>query len=113
MELIKIKNMYYLIESYVDLYVYGDRTVNIEVILKSRNLSELQEYLHSIYLEYLEDADCSINGDEISSYDVENGELPTEYCDKLYVCCSGYWGNEVCRSYQIISSVDLNEVEEL
>ena len=108
-----MKNMYYLIESYADPYVYGDKIVNIEVICKSRNLSKLQEYLHDIYLEWLEDEECSVNGEEIFLYDIENGKFPTEYSDKLYVCYSSQWGGSVCRSYQIISPTDLNDVEEL
>ena len=108
-----MENMHYLIESITDIFIRGNPKVKIEVILKSRNRSELQEYLHSVYLEYLEEGDSAINGEELIDCDIENGDLPIEYSDKLYVCYANCWGGEVCRSYQIISETDLNKADEI
>ena len=108
-----MENMYYLIESYNTSDVNRTTIVTFDIICKSRNLSELQEYLHSIYLECLEDEDCSVNGEEVCWYDIENGELPPEYSDVLYISRSSECGCEECDSYRIISSEDLYKVKEL
>ena len=108
-----MEKMYYLIESYNTSYVNRETIVDIDIICKSRNLSELQEYLHDIYLECLEDDECSVNGEEVCLYDIENGDLPTEYSDKLYISYSSEWDGAACHSYRIILPEDLNKVEEL
>ena len=108
-----MKKMHYLIESTTNTYFHGDPKVEIEVIVKSRNRSKLKKYLHSVYLEYLEHSNTIINGEIVFDYDVENGNLPTEYSDKLYVCTVDCWGGETCRSYQIVSESYLDKVDEI
>jgi hypothetical protein len=108
-----MKKMHYLIESTTNTYFHGDPKVEIEVILKSHNRSKLKKYLHSVYLDYLEQSDVVINGELAFEYDVKNGNLPTEYSDKLYVCYVDGWGAETCCSYQIVSESYLDKVDEI
>ena len=108
-----MKKMHYLIESVTNNYLHGNPKAEIEVIVKSRNRSKLRKYLHSVYLDYLEDEETVINGEMVIDHDVENGDMPTEYSSRLSVCYSDCWGGAECRTYQIVSESYLARVDEI
>lgn len=107
--------MYYLVRVSNSVSQCGNGSdIDVDIVMKSSNIAELQDEIHQQFLWYLENEYCvHLNGTEriqVGS-NWEDWEEEPEECEDILVCCEEYMTTWEWLHFHILSDDDIEKKE--